>query len=239
MKISLEPRVQERLAPIQNHPETFTPKESVITELGEKALIMVVSPCGGGKGYAIDLTIALDPRFRKSRSLTSRPPRKDDTPDTIRYIERTNEGIEAFCETIENGDFVNFIFHPETEEIYGTTLIDHPGEFNLMPTLTGSIDYLKSLPFKRTEVIGLTNEPLQWRQWFNAREFRDDADRAARLAEGRTSLQWLLDHPELSIIPNMPDTDVAAAIQHIAITGSLIRDEAMAIAQLNYMRSII
>lgn len=238
MKELLSPATQDRLTRIQTTPELFTPNEFVLSELGKKSLVMVVSPCSGGKGYIIDQTVSRDPSFRKSRSLTTRPPRSDDTPETVRYIGWTDEGINDFCQMIEQGNYVNYVFHPKTGEIYGTALQDHPGEYNLLPTLTGGITRLEALPFRGTTTIGLAPEPDQWQPWFDKREFKDEADRTARIGEGITSLQWLLDRPDVSIVTNMPDLDVVKSIQHIVKTGSVVRDEATAVSLLRRIESL-
>lgn len=238
MKELLSPAVQERFAPIHAHPELYTPNLSVVGELGKRSLVMLISPCAGGKGYCIHKIVTKDPRYKQSRSFTSRDGRSDDTPETIRRIDWTDEDITAFCEMIEQGNFVNFIFHPKTDEIYGTTLADHPGEYNLLPTLTKGVKDLEVLPFRHTATIGLATEPDQWQPWFDKREFKNSADRTARIGEGVTSIEWLLEHPEVSIVKNMPGSDATASIRRIVETGLIERDETTAMALLKHIKSL-
>ena len=238
MKELLTPTVQERLARIKNNPEIFTPNQFVANELAKKSLVMMIGPCASGKSYLIDQLVIGDRSFRKSRSFTSRPPRSDDTPETIRYIDWTGQGINDFCQTIEQGDFVNFTFHPKTGEIYGTALPDHPGTYNLMPTMATSVAALKTLPFRHTTTVGLATNPEQWQHWFDTRELTSDTDRAARIGEGIISLQWLLEHPGASIVSNTPSIDAVGAIQRIVKTNTVERDEKAAEALLDYLHLI-
>jgi len=225
MKSLLSPAVGERLTRIQDHPELYTPNERVAEALGQKSLVMLIGPCAVGKSYLIDQLVTQNPEFRKSRSFTTRPPRPDDTPDTIRYLQWTDESIGTFCDDIEAGEFVNFTFHPKTGEIYGTALQDHPGTYNLMPTLASSVEPLEALPFQQAPIIGLVTTPTQWQQWFNNREFTSSTDRAARIGEGISSLTWLLNQPRASIVANTLDADAATTIQEVVATGVTDRDE--------------
>lgn len=235
---ALSHNVRSRLEYIQSHPEDYSPNQTITHELGKKSLVMLIGPCATGKSYVIDQIITSNPDYKKSRSFTTRPPRPDDTPETIRYIDWTDHDIATFCDDIESGNFVNFTFHPKTGEVYGTALQDHPGAYNLMPTLANSVAQLETLPFASAPKIGLVTPPHQWDAWFATREFNNPHDREARIGEGISSLEWLLEHDSASIVTNTQSMRAAHAIQRIVASGLGERDEQTADELLGHLTSL-
>lgn len=237
---SVNERNQERLANIRDYPEYYEPCRDTLAEIGHKSLLMVVGPCAVGKSYAIDTLTAEDDRFGKVRSISTRDPRPDDTPETMQTIAWNNDEIGELCTLIEQGDFVNYTFHPKTGDLYGTLRDSYPAEINVLPTLTGSVDDLTKLPFRYTCVAGLVTTPEAWQTWFESRTFPTPADRAARIAEAVISLEWLLSHADASIVVNAPGDPHYAAhqLQHITAERSVVRDVETTTALLQHVRSL-
>lgn len=200
---SLDPLYQTALDAIRENEPYYRPNSSVLEALGSKTLTLIIGPFAAGKSYVIDNITTADPDFGKSRSFTTRQPRPDDTPETIRYLPKANDAIGQFCDDITAGNIVNYAFHPKTGEIYGTDLSDHPGKHNLMPTMASGVAPLMALPFERIHPIGLVTTPDYWQQWSETREFTSDTERHGRIAEAITSLIWLLEHAEAAIVPNV------------------------------------
>ena len=200
---------QVRLAEIRDNEALYEPNDTIRHALAHKSLALIIGPCAGGKSYAIRELLELDARFRQSRSFTTRDPRSDDTPATIRYIGWNDREIREFCDEAENGELVNYTFHPKTGEIYGTTLDDHPGVYNLMPTMASATAPLHKLPFQTIETIGIVAAPDVWQRRFDART-DNNQERQARLAEAASCLAWLLDHTEVAIVSSSDDEFSAA-----------------------------
>ena len=225
--------VQEQLDLVRKLEKTYEPNDDIKRRLAHKVLIPIVGPCAVGKSYVIETLIANYPDFAQVYSLSTRKPRPDDTPATMRNIPWTNRAVQDMCDTIEVGEAVQYVFHPKTDDIYATTLDCYPGTYNLLPALSGSIPGLERLPFQAMPITGLVTTPEAWTEWFDRRVFSSPADRTARIGEAASSLQWLIDNPQVAIIANIPGKPehAARAIHALAtapVSPTPPRDEALA-----------
>lgn len=219
----------------------YRPNSRVSAELGTKSLIGIIGPCSVGKNYVIDRLTDNDSRFCSVRSISTRGPRPDDTPDTMQLFAKTDEGIGELVTLIEEGRAVSYVIHPTTGELYGTLDTSYPGEFNLLPMLSNSTDMYRRLPFRDVRLIGLVAPPDAWESWFNQRHFESAEDRTKRLAEGAQSLDWLLANTDASIICNQPDDPdyAASAIKTVVEQRFVLRDEQTAeqlLSKINALR---
>lgn len=203
--------VQEQLDRVRKLEKTYEPNDDIKRRLADKVLIPIVGPCAVGKSYVIETLVAHYPDFAQVYSLSTRKPRPDDTPATMRHIPWTNRAVQDLCDTIEVGEAVQYVIHPKTDDIYATTLDCYPGTYNLLPALSDSIPGLTRLPFQAMPITGLVTTPEAWTEWFDRRVFSSPADRAARIAEAALSLQWLIDNPQVAIISNVPGEPEHAA----------------------------
>jgi len=240
---SISERTQERLGVLRDSQRVYEPNESVYRNLGHKTLIPVVGPSSAGKSVAIDETVRLDSRFGPVRSFSTRDPRSDDTPETMVCLPWDEQHIKRICNTIDAGDAVQYVFHPKTGDVYGTTLDSYPKEYNLLPALSNSVAAMEKLPFRAVLPVGIVAPPEIWAMRFETREFSSADDRKARLAEAAISTAWLLEHPHVAIINNQEGEveHTATQIRDYALSqGSATppRDEVTARELLNYIRSI-
>lgn len=208
---SVSERTQERFGIIRDYLTQYEPNEFVRRDIGHKVVGAIVGPCSVGKSHVIDEVVRLHPEVGKVRTFTTRDPRPDDTPDTISHLPWDERHIKRICNTIEAGDAVQFVFHPMTGDIYGTTLDSYPSEYNILPALSTSIADFEHLPFRAFRSVGLIAAPESWEEWFTAREFASAADRTKRLAEAAQSLEWMLAHPQVAIIENVAGDPTQAA----------------------------
>ncbi len=237
---SVNERIQERFANIRDYPQYYEPNSDTRNEICHKDLVMLIGPCAVGKSYVIDTLTSTDDHYGKVRSISTRDPRPDDTPETMRSFAWNNQEIGELCTLIEQGDFVNYTFHPKTGDLYGTLRDSYPAPINVLPTLATSVADIATLPFRRTHAVGLVTSPEAWRQWFEQRAFSSPKDRAGRIAEAALSLEWLLDHTDASIVSNTPHNpiDASDAIRRIVATRHSERDEPEAGALLSYIYSL-
>jgi hypothetical protein len=194
---------QTRLGIIRDTQEHYRPDESVLRAIGQKSLIPIVGPTAIGKSFITDKLADMDPHFTKVLSFSTRDPRPDDTPETMSCLPWDERHIKRICNVIERGDAVQYVFHRDTGDIYGTTLESYPGEYNLLPALSDSIARLETLPFRSLHITGLIATPELWTKWFSAREFPSEEDRRNWLSESATSLIWLLEHQAVPIVTNL------------------------------------
>ncbi len=236
---SVSERTQERLGIIRDLETGYQPNEFVLRDLAHKSLIAIVGPSSVGKSYVIDELVRTTPHFGKVLSFSTRDPRPDDTPDTMVCLPWDERHIKRICNVIEAGDAVQYIFHPKTGDIYGTTLESYPEEYNVLPALSTSVAALDELPFRSIHKVGLVAEPEIWEKWFEKREFSSTADRHARLGEAVSSLEWILSHPEVAIVNNIfgHSEQTTKTIRKFVLKGkSTPRDEMAAQALLDHIQ---
>lgn len=240
---SVSERTQERLGIIRDYVTDYEPNEFVRRDIGHKVVGAIVGPCGVGKSHVIDELVRLHPEVGKVRTFTTRDPRPDDTPDTIAHLPWDERHIKRICNTIEACDAVQFVFHPTTGDIYGTTLDSYPAEYNILPALSTSIADFEQLPFRAFRSIGLVADPESWDRWIASREFASASDRAKRFAEAAQALEWMLAQPHVAIIENVAGdpTRAAEAIYSFVASPSRptpTRDEALATTLLSHVREL-
>lgn len=183
--------------------------------LRTKTLIMLVGPSAIGKSTVIDATSQSHPEFSAVKSFTTRPKRIDETSN---YTFIDTDTAQRFR---EDGSAITYFEHPTTQYIYGTTNESYSTAYNLLDTLSGSVEAYRNLPFQRTVTISLVTDANTWRQWFLMRypERTDEATR--RLQEARLSLEWSLNERDTFWVVNTPNNLNApvAQIISIALTG--------------------
>lgn len=236
----LSASLQQRFDRIRETQPDYQPNAAVRQALAIKSLIAVVGPCAVGKSYVIDILTNIDHGYDKVRSITTRPPRPDDMPDTIQHFPWTEEGINHLCTHIETGDAVNYIIHPTTGELYGSLADSYPATYNLLPALSNSVASLRQLPFKRIYTIGLVAESHDWDHWFSLRAFDSIEERNKRLAEAIVSLEWLLSTPDAAIISNHANdpTYAADAIRSLVNDNPHTSERETAQLLLDHIRSL-
>lgn len=155
--------------------------------LADKTLVMIIGPAAVGKSTLMNATCAFQDDFSRVSGFTSRPPRTDDEPGLYRYV--TQQAAEQL---VASGKTVQHAVHPTTGVMYGTLVSDYPNRFNLRDTLSGVVDELRNLPFRRTITISLTTDPDSWVGWLTQRYPKASPERTKRLQEAVLSTTWSL-----------------------------------------------
>lgn len=198
----LSPHILSRLQSVREAQDSYVPNEHVGATLANKELVMIIGPAAVGKSFLIDELTKRHDDFGKVKSFATRPPRPDDTPETMMTIEPSDESLTKILDCIDNRDVVNYSVHPTTHALYGTFTDSYPSTYNLLPTLATSTAALEAAPFRAHHLVGLVATINSWDAWFEKRTFADNNDRRARLLEASVSLDWLLSQPDVDIVVN-------------------------------------
>ncbi len=198
----VSPEVLARLQSVREKQDAYIPNEKVGATLASKELVMIIGPAAVGKSFLIDELTKRHEDFSKVKSFATRPPRPDDTPETMMTIEPSDDSLTKILDRIDSGDVVNYSVHPTTNALYGTFTDSFPSTFNLLPTLASSTTALEAAPFREHHLIGLVASVGSWDTWFEKRMFTDNKDRHARLLEAASSLDWLLTQSDVTLVVN-------------------------------------
>ena len=193
----LSPALETELAAARANQLSYTLSPENAALLQEKTLVMLVSPVAVGKSYAISRLIQADEEFKPVAVITTREARQDDDPALFRTVPHDDVHVGQILGAIKNGEMVNYTVHPTSGRIYGTFPSDYPGTFNVLPTLSGAVEQLRSAPFKRSVVISLSTDPETWKHRLNLRYPEASEERSKCLKEAVVSLKWML-HPDQS-----------------------------------------
>lgn len=168
--------------------------------LAEKTIVPIVGISAIGKDTLIERTIQhygdVDDMHRAS-GFTTRPADGNQANDSTyrAFLPNTEKSRAAIFAATGEDELVQYKEHPTTGFLYGTTLQDFAGTYNLLPTLSGEVDTLRGLGFRACRVIVLCALPSQWEKRFNKRPYTAKA-RNQRIAEGIESLTWAFDNKE-------------------------------------------
>lgn len=177
----------------------YTPATETTDHLRAIVMAPIIGPVAVGKSTLMDCIKALCPdEFGRVMSFTTRPIRTSEAITEYRFLPHTEATLEALLKSIENGQLVQYAVHPTTGFIYGSDISDYPKKYMMLDTLSGAVDGLRKLPFKRMAEIILVTTPEEWsvrfawRQRLQANSPEPD-DGPKRIREGILSLQWSLD----------------------------------------------
>lgn len=228
----LSPDLEAQLATARDSQSKYVPGEKTAAAIHDKTLVMLVSPVAVGKSFVIDHTTVNHPDFKAVSVFTTRDARPNEDRDLFKTIPHDNEHISKIIDDISKGRPVQYAVHPTSGRIYLTYADDYPGEFNLLATLSGAVNQLRTVPFKRTVTIGLSTDPTTWQKRLALRYPEPSEEKTKRLAEAITSLRWLLDPVNVEEVrwvsnPEVPDAAVKSIVDIVKYNqqGSLAAKE--------------
>ena len=164
--------------------------------LKAKTLVMIVGPTAIGKSTLMNETVAHDDEFSYVRSFTTRRKR----PDEVSHYDFISRN--EFEDLRQNGQTITYFEHPTTHDVYGTTAASFPNRYNLLDTLSGSVQSYRDLPFKDTVTVSLTAPIDQWQEWFLGRYPEPNEEAKKRLGEAVLSINWSLSDKQASWLNN-------------------------------------
>ena len=78
---------------------------------------------------------------------------------------------------------------PGTDIVYGTQVTDYRNTFNLLDTLSSSVDTFRDLGFAACKQFIIVTSPMEWQERINTRKFSSE-QQLNRYDEGIKSLEW-------------------------------------------------
>lgn len=161
---------------------------------------MLVGPSAIGKSTLMEEVARQNSSFAYVRSFTTRSPRPNEQGHYVFIDKKSARQLK------QNGEAITYFEHPTTHDIYGTTNESYPAKFNLLDTLSGSVEMYRSLPFRETITVAITAPASDWQNWFMSRYPEPSAEAKKRLEEATTSINWALGDPKVHWVINTKDT---------------------------------
>ncbi|HET8671434.1 MAG TPA: hypothetical protein VFM05_12645 [Candidatus Saccharimonadales bacterium] len=178
--------------------DNYQPNQTVLANLPEVTLLIVVGPTAVGKTTLVNTAVARCPALHPVLTTTSRPARAGEEND-IDFHFRSREEIEA---RKARGEYVQVAVHP-SGEYYATAPEDYSVQgVAIMAVMADAMPVFKALPFKNIRTIFVL--PASWEQWqqqLKDHQFTPE-QREKRLAEARRSLRYAIDTPDLAFVIN-------------------------------------
>jgi guanylate kinase len=192
--------------------QNLSPK--VRAELATKTLIPLVGPSSVGKTAVMRTLEQMDPDFHRSSGFTTREPREGEDPTTYRFLGNEPETRNEIIRKFQNGEVIQFVIHPTTGHLYGTSLADYRGKYNMLDMLSSEVDSFRSIGFKDIRIIMLVVKPEDWQKRFDSNHFPPE-EAIKRIQEGITSLSWGIEqHHSVRWLINKED-ELAETVDHL------------------------
>ena len=158
--------------------------KEVERELKNKTIINLVGPSAVGKTSLINEIDNNYADFSRVISYTTRQPRDGEALDTYRFISTTDTDIDELTNSS-----VQYDRFPGTDIVYGTQLADYRNSYNLLDTLSSSVDTFRGLGFAACKQFIVVTSPMEWQERINTRKFSSE-QQLNRYDEGIKSLEW-------------------------------------------------
>ncbi len=183
--------IEKLVAEIAELTRGYVPMGGTAEVLQTKVVAPIVGPFGVGKSTLMRRVAEMNNDFSYVLGFTTRPRRPHEPDGVYRYIEHTEENLEAMREQLINGELVQAVVHPTTGFIYGSDLDSYNNDFNILDVFSTVIHEFESLPFKELVTTYLV-APLP--DWLARIEERGDIHSADELEkrweEARLNLEW-------------------------------------------------
>lgn len=238
--MELSQELQKRLEHAARKQLDYRPAVSVRSKIADKTLVMVIAPTAMGKTFVMNMAVELDDRVARVSVFTTRDPRPDDQAGMFRYYQRNEHDLGTLLDKIDHKKLVQYAIFPHSGQMYGSEPQDFPRSYNLLATLSNSVEQLSRVGFRAAVPVGLIANPKVWCEWFDARYGDRHRDRPARLKEALESIDWLLANDEARWLVNEPGRVENVARQLIKIAHNPDhQNNAQAIVYARRMRDLI
>lgn len=169
---------------------------ATLDALREKTMIPLLGPFAVGKTTLMnEVARRHGSQFHRVRSFTTREPRSGESLETYTFLEHSETALRKIQEEAEKRELVQFMVHPNTGKVYGSTLDDYGTTPNVMLDIVPkALPPIEALPFKRLEKVEVVAAPQLWRDRMERRLVDNDpTDIANRLVEADDNLTWALE----------------------------------------------
>lgn len=193
----ISPEIQARIDEARENEPYYQPNERLKEILGNISLVSTIGISSAGKTTLGINAEQLQPeRIHNVTTTTTRSPKAGEALAAMHFIPHTEQQLSGLLDDIEQGELVQYMFHPKTHQFYGTRIEDYrPDKHNVMPTMTGGVDKLKTLPLDSYRSVVVVPDILAWQRSFLEAPY-DAHERIKRLKEAESSLAWCLQRRE-------------------------------------------
>ena len=176
--------------------EPYLPAPEVLSRLSQVDFVAVVGPSAAGKTTLIHEAAARSSGIRPVLNNTSRGPR----PGEVGGVDFRFETRSRMLDRIASREYVQ-VAPTVFGDLYATAAEDYATDaVAVLPVLADAVPAFRALPFRSLRVIYVL--PPDWPTWqyrMTARHTATDQLRR-RLEEGRRSLEYALDEPDLRFV---------------------------------------
>lgn len=172
----------------------YETSDTVKHVLQQKELVPLIGPFAVGKTALMRAAENLDRKFGRVRSFTTRPRRAGEEDDAYDFLPHSDATLQRIHAQATQRELVQFIVHPTTGNVYGSTVDSYRTTYSMLDTMPSSLPGLLSLPFREIKKVVVAVPPDVWEQRMAERLRDGDAsDIRKRLAEGVANITWSLD----------------------------------------------
>jgi hypothetical protein len=172
----------------------YETSDAVKHVLGERELVPLIGPFAVGKTALMRAAEGLDPDFGRVRSFTTRARRAGESDDAYVFLPHNEDTLRRIHAQATARELVQFIVHPTTGSIYGSTVDSYSTAYSMLDTMPSSLTGLMPLPFRCVKKVAVAVPPDVWKDRVAERLQNDSAeDIRSRIAEGIANITWSLD----------------------------------------------
>jgi guanylate kinase len=188
----LSDQTTEQLNKLFQDQDQYEPNMAVADKLATKTIVMLIGATCEGKNAVMDAASKLDEQFKVAGTRTSREPREGDDTKRYTYFENSDAGLAKVFQDIENREMVQYAVNPYAQLIYGSTIKDYSGTYNLADVFSSAVDNFRRLGFQQALAITVVSQPDVWLKRFEERFPAGSPQRRARRDEAIESFTWSL-----------------------------------------------
>ena len=172
----------------------YETSDTVKHVLRQKELVPLIGPFAVGKTALMRAAEGLDSQFGRVRSFTTRTRRAGEEDDAYEFLSHSEATLRRIRAQAAKRELVQFIVHPTTGNVYGSTANSYRTTYSMLDTMPSSLPGLLSLPFREIKKVAVAVPPDVWERRM-AERLRDGnaSDIRKRLAEGVANITWSLD----------------------------------------------
>lgn len=176
--------------------KNYKPNQNVVEAAKKIRILAFVGPSAVGKTTLMEAAVEIIPDLTMVGGVTSRPQRPGESTKEFEFVSR-----EEVVSGINKGAYVQVAITP-AGDLYATRLEDYDiNKVGAMAVLSSVINQFRAL-FGEVTVAAVTPPSFAiWMERFNERN-KAKADNQKRLAEAKTSLEFVLNDSDIHFILN-------------------------------------
>ncbi len=182
---------EARLLRLRDNEANYLPLPEEAAKIAGKTLVCFTGATGMGKNSIMSGLVELHPHiYGEFNTIVTREPRDSDNKAHYTYYEHTDEGLAPLLARIEAGRILQYVVLQGSLSIRATEASSYPNEVNLGDIVPQAFPAFDRLGFGRIAKLSIVTEPSAWKKHLDERFPADHPDRAVRIHETITNLEW-------------------------------------------------